>query len=200
MAFLETRMDSRIERLAVARMLNRGRTKLYDAAGRLGQVFRWSAPLYEFDVQHGARDIDTGYETLRAQWHVINFVPYEGFRFRHWGDYVATMVNTHVVDLGGGSYQLCRRYTFGGINFDRIISKPNSDAVLRDSGGSPLTATISTTTGIATGVSGGTPAKWTGTFDVPVTFAENLFPELIEASGTGQFSISQPIMLEEIRL
>jgi uncharacterized protein (TIGR02217 family) len=199
MAMLEERIDSRVERNAVARPLNRGRMKAYNQAGALLQGFKWAAPLHEFDVSHGLRTISE-FESLRALWYVINFTPYEGFRFRHWGDYQATMANTHVIDLGGGSYQLCRRYTFGGISFDRVISKPNSDAVLRDAGGVALTATISTTTGIATAVSGGTPAKWTGTFDVPVTFMGDEFPEVLEASSSGPLVLTQEITLEEIRL
>lgn len=198
MALLESRLDSKVERAAVARLVNRGRRKIYVESGLLTQVFTWAAPLHEFVVQHGLRSMDE-YESLRAAWYVISFGQYEGLRFKHWGDYRATMTNTHVIDLGGGSYQLCRRYTFGGVNFDRVITKPNSDAVLRDAGGVALTATISTTTGIATSVSGGTPAKWTGTFDLPVTFTDDNFPELLETSPGEPLALTQPINLEELR-
>lgn len=199
MAFLEQRLDPRIERSAVARLLNRGRVKVYTGSGALKQCFYWAYPLHAFEVSHGLKSL-AEYESLRAMWYVVNFTPYEGLRFRHASDYTATVSNTAVLDLGGGSYQLMRRYTFGGVNFDRVITKPNSGAVLRDAGGGPLTATINTTTGIATAVSGGTPAKWTGTFDVPVTFVENEFPEVLEASPGEPVVLSQPIMLEEFRV
>jgi uncharacterized protein (TIGR02217 family) len=199
MALLESRLDSRIERLAQARLCNRGRRKIYSSGGKLKQAFKWTAPIHEFDFTHGLRTI-AEFEALRAMWYVVNFTPYEGFRLRHWGDYSATMTNTFVIDLGAGSYQLARRYTTAGINFDRLITKPNSDAVLRDAGGIALTATISTTTGIATAVSGGTPAAWTGTFDVPATFADDSFPEVLEASQTGEpLVLTQSLTLEELR-
>lgn len=198
MAFFEQRIDSRIERGARGTLRNGGRLKAYNAAGKLRQSFGWSAQCKVFDVTHGLRSL-ADYETLRALWYVVMFTPYEGFRFRDWGDYIATQANTVVTALGGGSYQLKRRYTFGGINFDRTISKPNADAVLFDAGGSPLTATISTTTGIATSVSG-TPATWTGTFDVPVTFLDNDFPEVLEVADGGPVVLTQPIKLEEVKL
>jgi uncharacterized protein (TIGR02217 family) len=197
MAFLEKRLDHRVERNAIARMCNRGRKKIYNDSGALNQVFTWAYPLHEFDLTHGLKTLSE-FESMRALWMVVSFVPYEGFRMRHMGDYKALTSNTHVASLGGGSYQLYRRYTYDGVTFDRIITKPNSDAVLRDAGGSALTATISTTTGIATSVSG-TPVTWTGTFDVPVTFMEESFPEVLEASPGEPLVLTQPLHLEEIR-
>lgn len=197
MAFLEQRMTAQIERGAQVSICNRGRTKVYASSGRLRQVFKWSTQLHEFNVSPGIATL-SDYESLRALWYVVNFTPYEGFRFRHHADYRAARTNTVVTSLGGGSYQLYRRYTVAGINFDRKITKPNSDAVLYDSGGSALTATISTTTGIATSVSG-TPAAWSGTFDVPVTFVDDTFPEELETTEGGTLVISRAIRLEELR-
>jgi len=198
MAFFEQRLPGRIERGASVRLCNRGRSKAYTVSGKLRQVFSWASQLHEFNVSPGINSL-TDYEALRAMWYVVNFTPYEGFRFRHLADYQATLTNTTVVSLGGGSYQLYRRYTVAGINFDRKITKPNSDAVVCDSGGTPLTATISTVTGIVTSVSGGTPAKWTGTFDVPVTFSDEAFPENLEASGSSTLVLTQAVNLEELR-
>lgn len=198
MAFLEQRLPGRIERSAQVSICNRGRVKAYTVSGRLRQVFGWASQLHDFNVSPGINSL-ADYESLRALWYVVNFTPYEGFRFRHHADYQATLTNTSVLSLGGGTWQLQRRYTFGGINFDRKITKPNSDAVVCDAGGTPLTATISTITGIASSVSG-TPAKWTGTFDVPVTFADEAFPENMEAGpGGNTLVLTQAVKLEELR-
>jgi uncharacterized protein (TIGR02217 family) len=172
------------------------RTKVYSAAGRLKQTHKRTLPLQGFDLKYGIQSFDD-MEQVRAAFYVVMFTPYDGFRVRDWMDYEASISNTHVIDLGGGSYQLCRRYTFGAVNFDRVISKPNSDAVLRDAGGVALTATISTVTGIATSVSGGTPATWTGTFDVPVTFEDDNL-DAIELVDTDALQDLPSIRLEEL--
>jgi uncharacterized protein (TIGR02217 family) len=195
MAFLEARLLDAIMRGSRGGPRAK-RTKTYVPSGRLVQAFERSRPLQGFDLSYGIQS-EEDLEEVRAAFYVVLFTPYEGFRVRDWTDYQATQSNTHVIDLGSGSYQLCRRYSFGGINFDRVISKPNSDAVLRTSGGTALTATISTTTGIATGVGGGTPAKWTGTFDVPVTFEDDVL-DTIELIDPDHLQGLPSIRLEEV--
>jgi uncharacterized protein (TIGR02217 family) len=196
MAFLEQRLDTRIERGAVGGPTNRGRRKLYTSSGKLKQVFTWSAPVHEYDVSHGIRSA-ADIESLKAMWYVVNFTPYEGFRFRDWRDFQATTGNTTLTNISGSAWQLQRTYTFGGITFKRDIYKPNSDVAIFEAGGAPCTFTHSTETGIAT-VTSGTPATWTGTFDVPVTFKGDEFMETIEGAS-GNLSVQPaPILLEEL--
>jgi uncharacterized protein (TIGR02217 family) len=197
--FLEARISDAIMRGSRGGPTGR-RIKSYVPNGRLVQIPQYSRPLQRYDISYGIRTYED-FEEIRNAYYVVMFTPYEGLRVKDWNDYIATLEKTHVVNLGGGAYQLCRRYSFGGVNFDRVISKPNADAVLRTSGGTALTATISTTTGIATGVSGGTPAGWTGTFDVPVTFEDDTL-ENIEWDGTIDLPLQSlpSIKLEELRL
>ena len=196
-------MDTRIERGAQGGPVNRGREKVYVGNGRLSQSFAWSAPLQEWDVSHGVRSL-AEFESLRALWYVVMFTPYSGFRFRDWSDYRATQANSRLTLITGATYQMQRLYTFGGSTFARDITKPCTSpaaVVYRTRSGSTTvaTATIDTTTGIAT-ISGhvaGDTYTWAGEFDIPVTFADATFPSTLEC---GEGVITQPIKLEEIRL
>lgn len=130
-------MDSRIERGARGGPTNRGRTKVKTASGRMHQVFGWSAPLHEYDVSHGVRGA-ADMETLRALWLVVNFTPYQGFRFRDWADYQVQASAGIVQANGTPTGQLYKRYTFAGIAFDRKISKPVAGTVSISNGASVL--------------------------------------------------------------
>lgn len=207
MAFLESRLDTRIERGASGGPSNRGRTKVYTASGKLRQTFGWSAPLHQWDVSHGLRSA-ADLESLRAMWYVVNFTPYEGFRFRDWSDYIATQVNSALVFITGSTWQLQRVYTYASISFARDIKKPVASpapVVYRNRAGSVsnASASVDATTGIATipGHLAGDTYTWDGQFDVPVTFADEQWVQQIEAlSGNGALAMMPTISLEEIRL
>lgn len=196
MAFLEQRLDSRIERGAIGGPTNRGRRKIYSASGRMQQVFEWTAPVHEYDVAHGMRSA-ADFDALRSMWYVVNFTPYEGFRFRDWRDYIATATNTTLTNISGNTYQLQRTYTFGGATFKRDIKKPNSGVAIFEAGGSPCTFSVNTVTGIAT-VTSGTPAYWTGSFDVPVTFKDSEFLEELDGDIGALSTRPRSILLEEL--
>ncbi len=204
MAFLEQRLNARIERGATGGPTNRGRTKVRTAGGKLRQVFTWTAPLHEYEVSHGILTA-ADFEALRAMWYVVNFTPYEGFRFRDWSDYQATHSNTSLALVTGSDYQLRRDYTFGGVTFSRVISKPNAGVVIqRNRSGvlSTATATVDTTTGLAT-ISGhvsGDTYSWAGTFDIPVTFSDDEWVAMLETNSAGPMPTPPSIKLEEIRL
>lgn len=206
MPFLESRLDTRIERGARGGPSNRGRSKVYTASGRLRQTFGWSAPLQEWDVSHGLRTA-ADFEALRAMWYVVNFTPYEGFRFRDWSDYTATQANSALVLIIGSTWQLQRVYTYASITFARDIKKP-ADAPApviyrtRSSVVSVATAGVDTATGIATitGHLAGDTYTWEGQFDLPVTFAEDSLPIELETGTGGPLVVTQAIRLEEIRL
>lgn len=198
MAFLESRMSVHIERGAKVIRTNRGRKKIYTESGKLGQRFGWSAPISEFDISHGVL-LPDGAEEIDAMWHVINFTPYSGLRFRNWADYVGVKGKTSLVNIAGNTYQLRRSYTFASITFHRPIYKPTSDVVVYTSGDTPCTFTLDTTTGIAT-VTSGTPSYWTGTYDYPVTFKDNEMATRLDGVTSSLILVADQIMLEEIRL
>lgn len=196
MAFLEQRIDSRIERGARGGPTNAGRLKPYLASGALRQVFTWAQALHSYDVSHGCRDA-ADLESLRSLWWVVNFTPYDGFRFRDWRDYRGVKGTTALRQITSTTYQLQRTYTFGGITVTRDIVKPVAGVQVYNSSDSLLTSSLDTTTGIAT-VATGTPSYWTGEFDVPVTFADNEWIEDTESTSAGALPILPTIKLEEL--
>lgn len=205
MAFLEQRLSDRTEFGAKGGPVNHGRQMIRTASGRLRQVFTWSEPLHTYTVSHGVLD-QAQMEELRSFWYVVNFTPYEGFRFRDWTDYQATQDNSRCTLISGSDYQLQRIYKVGSIEFVRKIQKPASGAVVyrtRSSVVSAATASVDTTTGIATissHVSGDT-YTWVGEFDIPVTFSDQEWvSELLAATQQSQLTDSPEINLEEILL
>lgn len=198
MAFLESRMSVHIERGAKVIRTNRGRTKAYTGSGKMSQDFAWSAPISEFDISHGIL-LPAGYEEIDAMWHVINFTPYSGLRFRNWADFKGVKGKTSLVNITGTQWQLRRTYTFASITFHRPIYKPTSDVVVYNSSDTPVTFTLDTATGIAT-VTSGTPSYWVGTFDYPVTFKENDMSTRLDGVTSNLILVADQIVLEEIRL
>lgn len=205
MAFLEQRISTRVERGATGGPTNRGRTMVRSAGGRLRQVFTWTTPLHEYEIHHGLL-MPVQHEELRALWYVVNFTPYEGFRFRDWMDYQADYANSSLVFVSGSQWQLQRLYTVASVSFARKISKPVAGVVIqRNRSGvlSTATATVDTATGLAT-ISGhvsGDTYSWQGSFDVPVTFTDDGWLSQAETLGQdGAIVVPPTVKLEEIRL
>lgn len=205
MAFLEQRLSPRIERGASGGPVNRGRQMVRTAGGRLRQVFTWPEPLHTYTISHGVLG-QAALEELRALWYIVNFTPYEGFRFRDWTDYRATPDNSRCSLLSGSSFQLQRVYRFAGVEFVRHIQKPVAGAVIyrtRAGAVSTATATVSVSTGIAT-ISGhlaGDTYTWAGEFDVPVTFTGDEWVQQIESMvAEGAVATMPSVALEEILL
>lgn len=128
-------------------------------------------PLHEFEISHAVRD-NVSFEQLRAWFYVVSG-RFDGFRFEAPDDYIVTREKSSLTLITGSIYQLNRIYTVGARTFTRPIYKPKAApaVVVYDAGGTPLSASVDTTTGRAT-VSG-TPATWAGQFDVPVAFASD---------------------------
>lgn len=175
------------------------RTKVYTQSGRLSQNFNWSRPLYAFDISYGIKTVEN-FEEVLALFHIVMFGgPYEGFRMRYWNDYRATRDKSALRNVGGSVWQLQRLYSKGAYTYARDIAKPRAGAVIYDASGAPLTASVDTTTGLATVT--GTPASWEGTFDVPVTFVDDAL-DSIELDGIAGHELSglPSIKLEELKL
>lgn len=204
MAFLEQRLDARIEQGASGGPSVPGRTKTYLPSGKLRQNFLASAPIHHFDVSHGMRS-NADHQAVLDTFYVVMFTPYEGFRFRYWADYKLTALNSRCTLISGSTYQLQRVHSFGGVEVLRPIYKPTSGVVItrtRSGVTSTATATVDTTTGIATisgHVSGDTytPA---GEFDIPVTFTDDAWVSQLQATITNVSIIPPVIKLEEIQL
>jgi uncharacterized protein (TIGR02217 family) len=192
---LAQRLDSKIERGATRRVMHPSRTKVYSADGQLKQNFPSSRLKHIFDVSHGVRSQADYMEVLSAFYAVMG-TPRSGLLFKDWADYQGTILNTGVVLITGSTWQLERLYTFGSVTYRRKITRPRTGVVVYDAGGSPLTASVDTATGIATVT--GTPAKWAGEFDVPVTFAMNEWSAQLEVHTTNLHLVNESIELEEV--
>jgi uncharacterized protein (TIGR02217 family) len=205
MAFLEQRLDSRIEQGASGGPTVPGRSKVYTPSGKLQQGFTASAPIHRFDVSHGMRS-NADHQLVLDTFYVVMFTPYVGFRFRYWTDYRATQANSTLTLITGSDYQLQRVHTFGGVSVLRNIYKPVSGTVTvyrtRASVITTATATIDYTTGVATisGHSGGDTYTWEGQFDIPVTFSDDEWVSQLQATLTNVAIVPPSIRLEEIRL
>lgn len=118
------------------------------------------------------------------------------FRLKDWSDYQAT---DQLVAVGTGApqiIQLAKLYEFGAQNLSRPIRKPVS-AVLTDDGG-PLASSVDLTTGMATfTASVGGIVRWSGEFDVPVTFEQDeLLFDAVNRSNAGLL-LTADVGLEE---
>ena len=196
MAFLEARLSDRITQGSTGGPVG-SRTLTRTVGGKLKQKFNRSVPLQRYDLSYGIKT-KADLEEVRAAFYVVLFTPYEGLRFKDWSDFEATRTNSSVVLITGTTYQLYRNYVFGSITLRRKITKPVAGGVIYDAGGSVLSSSIATTTGIAT-VASGTPATWVGEFDVPVTFADDSL-DSIEWHNSAQGPIMNlpSIMVEEL--
>lgn len=127
----------------------------------------WPYPPQRYNVGHALQD-NAKFEKLRAFFYNV-FGRYDGFRFQAPDDHTVVRATSSLTDLGGGDWQLNRIYSIYDRTFTRPIYKPvDGSVVVYDAGGTPLTADVDSTTGIAAVT--GTPATWSGEFDVPMAF------------------------------
>jgi len=159
----------------------------------------WAVELMRYDVAHSARtqaEIDTLLAFFRARRGRA-----EGFRFKDFADYSATVANG-ILDAGVGdgyaTYQLYKRYTTGAVTHDRKIVKPVSGSVTLYRGGVAVTfgaaagnAALDTTTGVATfvsdntqGITGITPGATT-VITIAGAQSELVAGEYVYISGVG---------------
>ena len=131
-----------------------------------------------------------------------------GFLLEDPTDYHTTSETVHVqtlgvmASLGGGTYQLYKRYLHiaSGRYEDRKTTRIEAASFQAfDGAGGTLVASVDPDTGIAT--IAGTPASWSGRFYVPVQFQSDAIDWTLEASGPPEARLwSGPsVVLEEIR-
>lgn len=206
MAFLEQRLSDEASRGSRGGPMAT-RTKVYSTSRRLYQNFPTSRPLQVYDYSFGNK-LQADFEEIRAMFYVVFGTPYTGFRWKDWNDYQLTQSNSVLTFITGSTWQIYRRYALaGGVYWDRIIQKPNADIVVKRTRAAVVTtasATVDTATGIATisGHAGGDTYTCEGSFDVPVTFAENEALSNVELDGLSESEIQSlpSIRLEEILL
>ena len=98
------------------------------------------------------------------------------FRFKDWLDFEASLTEGVLTSLGGGTYQLAKRYTNAAGSEDRNITLPVNGTVVVKQGAVTLVSggdySINYATGVLTVIGSPMPAPtaWSGEFDVPARF------------------------------
>jgi uncharacterized protein (TIGR02217 family) len=127
----------------------------------------WSQDLSEYDVAHGLRN-EADFQALRAFFNIVRGDS-RAFRFKDWSDYYADTGEGVFVQLTSTTFQMYKRESVSGNNYDKKIVKPVNGTIIVTGGSG---ATVSNTTGIVT-VSSGTPTAWVGQYDKPAKFMTN---------------------------
>jgi uncharacterized protein (TIGR02217 family) len=161
----------------------------------------WANSRRRYDASFGLRSLDDLYQVI--QFFEARSGKLHSFRWKDWMDYrsgspVFTATSTdQLIGVGTGAlatFQLVKRYTSGGINWDRIIKKPVAGTVLIQVAGVLKTIgthyTVDDTTGIITFQAGSIPTPGQNVkagfwFDVPVRFDTDFLNLSIEAFEAG---------------
>jgi uncharacterized protein (TIGR02217 family) len=202
MTLLASRLDAKIERGAVRRVVHPSRVKVYSVDGKLTQNFPSDRMKHYYDVSHGVRS-QADYMTVLGAFYAVMGNGYAGLLFRDEADHEASRTVAAKLSsctlVTGSTYQLNRVYAFGAYSYVRAITRPlnNGALVVYDAGGTPLTPTISYTTGTFT-VASGTPATWAGEFLVPVAFSSNEWSATLEVHTQNLHLVNGQIELEEV--
>lgn len=158
-----------------------------------------SRPLYRYAVI---------YQNLQPEHHAEVIAAFNAcmggvhsFRLKDWADFEAD--NVQLADVGTGSaqqVQLAKPYTFGGETIWRPIYKPVSGTVTLTADDAPLSATIDYDTGIASFTASiGDVIRWTGQFDVPVMFEDDVMSFSADSRGErGLFLTTDAALIEDI--
>ena len=124
----------------------------------------WEDSRGSWDVAHGIKT-DDQLAVLIAFFRVMKGRQ-NGFRFKDWQDFQVGAGEGIFRLLTSTTFQMVKRYTIAGNNYDRDIKKPVSGSVVVTGG---TGVSVNYTTGVVT-VTSGTPTSWTGEFDVPARF------------------------------
>lgn len=121
------------------------------------------------------------------------------FRFKDWSDYTAT--NELLPVLGTGSsqqVQLVKSYNFGTGAIARNIRNPVSGTVTVTANGSPISATVDYSTGIATFTATASAVlRWSGEFDIPMMFRDDELPLQAVTRNNAGLILAADVTLEE---
>lgn len=164
--------------------------------GRTRRNPRRTFPLYEFSVLW--RNLEPGghAEVIAAFNACMGGV--HSFRLKDWSDFEA---DAELLGLATGSeqtVQLIKTYTFGPQAVARNIRKPVDGTVVVTANGSPISATIDYTTGLATyTASNGAVVRWSGEFDVPVMFSDDKLEFSFDNRNASGLFLTADVQLEE---
>lgn len=130
----------------------------------------WQFERAEYEVSHAAK-LPAEYRPLQAFFRLMGGRA-SSFRFKDWTDFECAEGEGFFIDSDGSpvGQQMVKRYTFGAFTIDRRITKPVRGRIVINGGGSPPDTGLDYSTGIITGGALGSPATWSGEFDVHARF------------------------------
>lgn len=150
------------------------------AGGAERRNANWSQARRSYNLASGLRT-RADMATLLAFWHARQGRAF-GFRFKDWADFEMPRQAVGTTNGSQAAFPIFKRYASGGVQHDRLITRPVSGTVRcwqsgveRTLGGGPTQFAVNLATGMIT--LGGTLAATTGQavevsceFDVPVRF------------------------------
>jgi len=183
MAFHDTRLPEEVERGA-----NGGprfkTTVLVLSSGFERRNIDWANTRAEYEIGYGVQT-KADYSLVRDFWYARQGKAHS-FRFKDWGDFELDAQEIGTTDTSTSTFQLFKRYSSGGVNHDRSLTKPVasgwtatvnavSQTVVYDTAPGAAEVAINTLTGVVTigsthAATTGQAIVLTGEFDVPVRF------------------------------
>jgi uncharacterized protein (TIGR02217 family) len=198
MAFHDAQLPSDVERGAQGGP--RFKTTILILGGGLEKRnIDWATTRAEYDISYGIEskadysDVIEFFYARQGRAH--------SFRFKDWADFEITDQTVLTTDGSTATVTMFKRYTSGGVNFDRTITKPLasgwvvtvnavSQTVVYDTSPAATEVAINTTTGVITlgsthAATSGQAVNITGEFDVPVRFDTDALDVNVETFDAG---------------
>lgn len=148
-------------------------------SGREQRGAIWAQARHTYDAAQAARYAEQ-YAPLQDFFHIAGGMA-NGFRVKDFLDYSCVAPRGILIHISGNNWQLYKQYIAGASTRNRVITKPTADVVVV---GGTATTGLDLSTGIWAGT--GTPASWTGTFDVPCRFGvDEMHGRIVDQSPQG---------------
>ncbi len=150
------------------------------SGGRERRQINWSQALRRWNLASGMRT-RTDIATLLSFWHARQGRAY-GFLFKDWSDFAMSRQSIGSTDGSDATWQIYKRYTSGGVNHDRTLTRivsgtvsvwVNNVAITAGGGGSQYAINVSTgviTLGATLAATTGQAIEVACEFDIPVRF------------------------------
>lgn len=188
-------------------------TRVRLASGREKRNRLWQQPLQTWDIGYGIQSQED-WEDVRDFWYARGG-PERSFRFKDFSDFEITDQQIGLGDDTTTEFQVFKRYSSGGVDFDRTITKLVSGTVVVKLDGTTLTEGVDYTVDLnigvitfttapgseyGTGPGGEEVVSVTCEFDIPVVFREEQFPLVAHVFSDDMKGSIPSIPIDEIRV
>lgn len=169
-------------------------------AGKTQRNKNWTYPLRKFNVER-ALSTSTLRDALLAFFYNMNGAA-DTFRVKDFSDFEVSASEGVFTSLGGNTYQMWKRYTYGAFTKDIPILLPVSGTISINGGAlvetTHWTTSYTTPSGVVSLVGSPTPptpSTWSGQYDVLARFDTDELPVSIE--DIGFYTAKQIVLTEE---